>query len=176
MRRVVLAVVASGLLLTAAACSADEPGPTAAPAGGASAAASAAPAPSGPDAGAGTENPDTKKVCAEVMKVIETDMDGFGAAIGKMIANKEAKSADEAKKAQAAAKQQLESVAKKIRTSSAEALDPGLVAAGEEAADRIEKTAKDPKFFAAITSVESINGTLQKEMVAWVGPLAPICG
>ena len=170
MRRVLLAAIASGLLLTGAACSADEPDRAAAPAGS-SAAATAAPSPTGPDHSA-----DTTKVCADVMKVIETDMDGFGAAIGRMIANKEAKSTVEAKKAQATARKELEAVAKKIRGSSAKAQDPTLVAAGAESADNIAETAKDAKFYEDIKSVASINGTLQDEMVSWVEPLVPICG
>ena len=170
MRRLALAVVAGGLLMTAA-CSADEPDGAAAPANTAtSAAPTTAPSSAGPDYSA-----DTEKVCASVMKVIETDMDGFGAAIGKMIANKEAKASAEAKKAQAQAKSELESVAKRIRSSSAQAQDPELVAAGEKAADNIAATAKDAKFYNDIKSVESINGTLQEEMISWVEPLAPIC-
>ena len=169
MHRLLLATLAGGLLFTAAACSADKDDPAAAPAAAQSAAATSA-APASP------YEADTEKVCGEVMGFIETDMDRFGAAVGRMIANKEAKSTAEAKKAQADAQKELRAVAKRIRDSSAKAQDPALVQAGESAAGSIEATAKDASFFARIDGVSSINGTLQEEMVSWVTPLSPHCG
>ncbi len=169
MRRVLLAVTVGGLLMTAAACS-DEPEPAAAP----------APAPAAPSSAAAEPSavayPDTVPVCTDVADILTKDMAGVGAELGRMIARREAKAAADATKSQAAAKKQLQGVAEKVRDATAGAQDPGLVAAGEMAADNIAATAGEAAFWSKIKTVEDVDRAIKAEMPVWRAPLTATCG
>src|SRR5690349_13929806 len=106
MRPAILAVLAGGVLLTGAACESDvQVYNTGAPAPSATVASSAAP----------DYSDDTTAVCGKLDKVFTGGLDRFGAAIGKMIAYKEAKQAADATKAETAAAAELRSTGAQIR-------------------------------------------------------------
>jgi hypothetical protein len=162
MRRALLAVSLSGLLLTGAACSSggDSDDPTAeAPATVPTTAATTSPPPN--------YTANTKKVCAE--------LEDFGTEIGKMIAYKEAKQADNAEKAEKAAGNQLKEVSAQIRKETAAAQDPELKTAGAASAAKFSKSATDTKFFDKIKSTKDLDKVLEGEMTNWLTPVAGYC-
>jgi hypothetical protein len=167
MRRVLLAVTVGGLLMTAAACS-DEPDPVAAPPSAEAPTAAAEPS--------AVAYPDTVPVCTDVGEILTGDMAGVGAELGRMIARREAKAAADAAKAQAAAKKQLQGVAEKVRKTTAGAQDPGLVAAGDMAADNIAATAGEAAFWSKIKTIEDVDRAIKAEMPVWRAPLTATCG
>jgi hypothetical protein len=167
MRRVLAAVLAGGIALTGAACSADDK-PTAAAAP--SPTPSAAPSPSAPDYSA-----NTRLVCDKLQAIFNDDIAAFGTQIGKMIAYKEAKQKPEAAAAEKAAQAQLKKVGDKVRAETSAALDPQLQQAGAESADKFAESAADTKFFDSIKSTTDLSKTIQGRMTEWLTPVAGSC-
>jgi hypothetical protein len=166
MRPAILAVLA-GVLLTGAACDSDaEVYDTAAPA-----ATPAASAPPSPDYSA-----DTAQVCGRLEKIFTGTTTDFGAAIGKMIAYREAKQADEATKAEKAAAAELQAAGGQIRKETAAALDPELKAAGETSADKLEASAKDRAYLKRIKTPADLDKSLKTQFAEWLSPVAGFCG
>jgi len=170
MRSALLAVSLGGLLLTGAACSSDgDPEPIA-----------AAPAAESPTATPTTVPApnyyaDTRKVCAKLDKVFDTDVAQFGTAMGKMIAYKEAKQADEAEQARQAASKELKDVGAKVRKETAAAQDPDLKAAGAASATKFSKSAADKTLFDQIKTTKDLDKTLATKMPDWMDPVAGLC-
>lgn len=172
MRRALLAVSLSGLLLAGAACGSggdSEPDNAAEPLWE-QAPTSAAPAVPAPDYHA-----DTKKVCTKVNKIFATEVPQFGTAVGKMIAYKEAKQADEAEDAREAASKELKEVGAKVRKETSVAQDPELKAAGETSATKFTKSAADKKLFDGIKTTKDLDKTLTAKMPEWMDPVAGLC-
>ena len=178
MRRALLAVTLSGILLTGSACS-KTPNlatggktPTSAP-------TAAAPA-SAPAAAPGTDSSetkaDTKRICDEFDKVIEPAMNGFGQKLGVLLVQRGAKNDAEAKKAQGEAKNELVKFADQITEKTAAAKDPALKAAGEESAANIKKSAGSDEFYNNIKDVSSLEKDVQNDFMTWFLPLASLCG
>lgn len=202
MRRIFLTATIGVLLLTGSACGGTDPdstatagrsasaGPAVAGSGGAAFAAAAAAAAPAATAGASGAAPgattpgrsedftaDTRKVCAEVSGLLDNDkqLKGFATQLAALIVYREAKQTTRANQAQANAQRDLKSFAGVVRKHTAPAKDAELKAAGEEAADRIEKTAGDDAFFKKIKNMSSLETFLLAEMTAWLTPIATIC-
>jgi len=169
MRRVLLAGALAGALLTsAAACGSDKPEtPAAAP---------ASPTPTAePTVQATTTSPNTRQVCGKVTALYDDGFDGFNAAMGRMIANKEAKLAPEAKKAQGVAAGELKKVGTRLKREIAAAEDPELKAAGEASAAKLTKSATDKKFFDSIKTTADLNKQIEGKMLDWMTPVRGFC-
>jgi hypothetical protein len=169
MRRAMLAVALGGALLTTAACSSDPSAdsPAAAP-------TSAAPTTEAPIA-APDYAANTQLVCGKVTSIYDDGFDGFNAAMGKMIANKEAKQAAEAKKAQQAAAGELKKVGTLLRKEVAAAEDPDLKTAGEASAAKLTKSAADTKFFDSIKTPADLNKRIEAKILDWMTPVRGYC-
>ena len=167
MRRAFLALALGGVLLSAAACDSDAESTTAAPA---ATTPSAVPTSTGPDYSA-----NTKLVCGKVTSIYDDGFDGFNTAMGKMIANKEAKQAAEAKKAQATAAGELKKVGAALKKEVAAAEDPELKKAGETSAAKLTKSAADAKFFDAIKTPADLNKRIEAKMLDWMTPVRGYC-
>jgi len=170
MRRALLAVSLSGLLLSGAACSS----------GGDSDPAAEAPATVPSTAETTTSPPpnytaNTKKVCDKLEKIFDAELEDFGTEIGKMIAYKEAKQADNAEKAEKAAGKQLKEVGAQVRKETAAAQDPELKTAGAASATKFSKSATDGKLFDKIKSTKDLDKVLEGEMTNWLTPVAGYC-
>jgi len=172
MRRALLAILASGTLLTAAACDSGAKDST-----DAAAASSATPSrvpdetlPPLPDYSA-----DTKQVCDRLQTVYSGELRDFGAAMGKMVGYKEAKQTADAQKAQDAAAVELKAAGAKIRQETSTAQDPDLQAAGVASADKLDKSAQDDAYFAKVKSLKDLDNSLQTQMNAWLTPVTGVC-
>jgi hypothetical protein len=171
MRRAILAVFAGGALLTSAACGDDaKPEKVAAPAATTPAAAAPAASSAAPDYTA-----DTLLVCDRVDKVISTEFKGFGDALGKMIAQKEAKATTEAKKAEKVAATELKTVGTQLRKETANAEDPELKTAGAASAQLIETSAKDLDFIEKIKTSKDLDRSVQDQISTWIKPVVGHC-
>ncbi|MEV8509592.1 hypothetical protein AB0368_32845 [Actinoplanes sp. NPDC051475] len=169
MRRALLTAALGGILLTGAGCS--DGGDTEDGAAPAQVVASSAPAASpAPDYSA-----NTKKICDSLDKIFDTELEDFGTEIGKMIAYKEAKQADNAEKAEKAAAKQLRDVGARVRKETTVAQDPELKAAGAASATKFTKSAADAKFFDRIKSTKDLDRILETEMTNWLTPVAGYC-
>ena len=167
MRRAILAATLGSVLLTGAACSSDAKNTSSA---ATTPTPSAAPTSAAPD-----YSDNTKLVCDKLQKIFDTDLEGFGAQVGKMIAYKEAKQAPEAAKAQQAAGRQLKNVGTKVKQETAVALDPELQAAGATSAAKFTKSAADSAFFAKIKTTKDLDRTIEAQMNEWLTPVAGYC-
>jgi hypothetical protein len=101
--------------------------------------------------------------------------DGFNAAMGKMIANKEAKQAAEAEKAEKAAAVELKKVGAALKKEISAAEDPELKQAGETSAAKLTKSAADTKFFDSIKSPTDLNKHIEAKMLDWMTPVRGYC-
>ncbi|MFI7596834.1 hypothetical protein [Actinoplanes sp. NPDC049681] len=168
MRRALLTAALGGLLLTGAGCSGSDAEDGKAPT---LAAPSSTPAASPePDYSA-----NTKKICDDLDKLFDTELENFGTEIGKMIAYKEAKQADNAAKAQKAAAKQLRDVGARVRKETAVAQDPELRTVGAASATKFTKSAADRKFFDQIKSTKDLDRILETQMTNWLNPVAGYC-
>jgi hypothetical protein len=171
MRTALIAVSLGGLLLTGAACSSgDNDAKTIAEAPAAETPAAATTTVPAPNYYA-----NTRKVCTALTKVFDADVEEFGSAMGKMIAYKEAKQADEAEQARKAASQELKDVAAKVRKETAAAEDPDLQQAGAASATKFSKSAADKALFDKIKTTKDLDRTLATKMPEWMSPVAGLC-
>jgi hypothetical protein len=171
MRRALLAVLATGTLLTAAACDTGAKNSTDA------AAASATPSqvpdetlPPLPDYSA-----DTKQVCDRLQTVYTGELAAFGSAMGKMVSFKEAKQTADAQKAQDAAAVELKAAGSKIQQTTATAQDPDVQAAGVASAEKFNEGAQDTSYFNKVKSLKDLDNTLQSQMNEWLTPVTGVC-
>lgn len=171
MRTALLAVSLGSVLLSGAACSSDDngSGPTA------QAPAAQAPTPSTTTVPAPNYYANTRKVCAALDKIFDADVAQFGAAMGKMIAYKEAKQAPEAEQARKAASQELKDVSAKVRKETAAAEDPNLKQAGALSATKFSKSAADKALFDKVKTTKDLDRTLAVKMPDWMDPVAGLC-
>jgi hypothetical protein len=168
MRPAILAVALGGVLLVSAAC--DSEAKTTGTAAPAAATPSSQPPSSGPDYSA-----NTKQICGKLEKVFNTDLEGFGTQVGKMIAYKEAKQTADAAKAQEAAGQALKDVGAKVKKETSVAQDPELRVAGAASAAKFAKSANDTAFFDKIKSTTDLARTIEGQMTEWLNPVAGYC-
>ncbi|BCY15266.1 hypothetical protein [Actinoplanes sp. L3-i22] len=165
MRPAILAVLAGGVLLTGAACESD-----------AQVYNAGAPAPSPSISETPTDySDDTALVCGKLDKIFTGELDDFGAAIGKMIAYKEAKQTAEAVKAEKAAAAELQSAGTQIRKETSVAQNPELQTAGEASARKLETSAKDRKYIKKIATTADLDKTLKPQLAEWLSPVAGYC-
>ncbi len=167
MRPAILAVLAGGVLLTGAACESDAKVYNAEATAIATATASDAP----PDYSA-----DTTQVCGKLDKIFTGELDDFGAAIGKMIAYKEAKQTENADKAEKSAAAELQSAGTRIRQETSLAQNPELKEAGATSAQKFETSAKDHKYIKKIKTTADLDKTLKAQLAEWMSPVAGYCG
>ncbi|MFI5493275.1 hypothetical protein [Actinoplanes sp. NPDC051859] len=170
MRRTLLAAAAGGLLLAGSACGNSDGPESAAPTQAAPVATTTAATTPPPDYSA-----DTKRICAKLDKIFDGDLEGFGTELGKMIAYKEAKQADNAKAAEKAAAKELKTVAAEVRKETTAAQDPDLKAAGASTATRLSESASKASFFAGIKSEKDLDKVVQSEMTTWIAPVVGQC-
>jgi|SRR5689334_14987443 len=179
MRRALLVVALGGVLVIGTACGADRPtGASAAPA-----TAPASPTPESADLAASPQatdaapdySADTRAICGRLETVFNDDLTAFHTQMGKMIANKEAKLAPEAAKAQKAAGAELKKVGAKIKKETAAAQDPELRAAGAVSAAKLEKSATDTSFFKKIKTQKDYDRLIEDQLQQWFTPAAGYC-
>jgi hypothetical protein len=174
MRRAILAVFAGGALLTSAACGDDaKPDEVAAPTA-TTPAASAAAAPD-PSVAAPDYSSENVAICDRLDKVFNAEFKGFGEALGKMIAYKEAKATAEADKAEKQAAGELKAISTQIRKETANAADPELKAVAATSAQRIDASVKDLDYIEAIKTTKDLDNTLQKQITTWLSPVVGHC-
>ncbi len=166
MRNAILAVLAGGVLLTGAACESD------APVYNAGASTPSATVTSPPV----DYSANTALVCGKLDKVFTGELDDFGAAIGKMIAYKEAKQTDKAATAEKSAAAELQSAGAQIRKETSAAQNPELKQAGETSAVKFETSAKDRKYIKKIKTTADLDKTLKPQLTEWLSPVAGYCG
>ncbi|MEV6297800.1 hypothetical protein AB0M02_00165 [Actinoplanes sp. NPDC051861] len=171
MRRAILAVLAGGVLLAGAACDSDaDTSEIAAPA------ATATPDTPAPTTSAPDYTADTEQVCGRLKTVFSGALaDEFGAAMGKMIAQKEAKQTAEAAKAEKAAAAELKTVGAQIRKETAAAANPELQQAGETSATKLERSAKDRDYIEKVKTAKDLDRTLKGQIQEWLSPVAGFC-
>ncbi|GAA2696302.1 hypothetical protein [Actinoplanes palleronii] len=167
MRPAILAVLAGGVLLTGAACESDA---KVSSSGTPVTVRTSATIPPPPDYSA-----NTTKVCERLDKVFTGELDDFGAAIGKMIAYKEAKQADNAEKAEKAAAAELQSAGSQIRKETVAAESPELKAAGETSARKLEASAKTRAYLKKIKTTADLDKTLKPQLAEWLSPVSGFC-
>jgi hypothetical protein len=171
MRRVVLAVALTATVLGAAACG--DGGETSA--GGSpsatSASPSASPTPSPTPSASANHAADTKRICAEVEKSLDPEMENFAEEVARMVAYKQAGNTARANQAKADAQAQLRAIASRMRERTAVAQDPKLRAAGQESAENMEASAADEAFFSRVRTPDD----LRKVAITWVLPVAELC-
>ncbi len=171
MRTALTAVSLACLLLAGAGCSSDDNGSeTIAEAPVAETPSSAATTVPAPNYYA-----NTRKVCAALDKIFDADVAQFGTAMGKMIAYKEAKQADEAEQARKAASKELKEVGAKVRKETAAAEDPDLKEAGAVSATKFSKSAADKALFDKVKTTKDLDRTLTAKMPDWMDPVAGLC-
>jgi hypothetical protein len=171
MRRAILAVIAGGTLLAAAACTSDAKTTTdAAPATRSPAPTSAPSTSPAPDYSAST-----RQVCTKLQTLYTGELKAFGTAIGKMVTYKEAKQTAEADKAEATAAGQLKAAATKIRKETATAADPDFQAAGRASAAKFELSAKNHKYLDKVKTLKDLNATVEAQFAEWLTPVAGYC-
>jgi hypothetical protein len=158
MRRALLAVALGGVLVTGTACDTDRP----------TSAAAAVPSPTPAASAAPDYSADTRAVCGRLETVFNHDLAPFHAQMGKMIANKEAKLAQEAAKTQKAAGAEL-------KKETAAAQDPQLRDAGAVSAGKLTKSATDKKFFSKIKTQKDYNRVIEDQLQEWFTPAAGYC-
>jgi hypothetical protein len=169
MRRALTAATLGALLLSGmAACTGKEDDTGAA--GTTPAATTAAPASAGPDYSA-----DTKKVCADVDKVFDTELEAFGTQVGKMIAYKEAKQTADADKAEKAASAKLKAIGDEVRDLTGKAQDPRLKEAGASSADQFLDTSSDSAWFDKIKTTKDLEKVIDTQMSEWLTPVTGYC-
>lgn len=170
MRRITLAVLASGLLLTSAACS-DDPktSEVAAPAATTPSAAPSVTVSATPDYTAAN-----KLTCERLDKPLS--FRAFGESLGKMIAYKEAKDTANADKAEKQAATELKEIGAQIRKETENAEDPQLKELAAASAQRIDASAKDLDFIEGIKSTKDLDGSVKDQIAEWISPLAGHCG
>ena len=171
MRTALIAVSLGGLLLTGAACSSGDNGSEKL----AEAPAAEAPAADTTTVPAPNYYANTRKVCASLDKIFDADVAQFGTAMGKMIAYKEAKQADEAEQARKSASKELKEVGAKVRKETAAAEDPDLKQAGAVSATKFTKSAADKGLFDKVKTTKDLDRTLATKMPDWMDPVAGLC-
>jgi hypothetical protein len=179
MRRVLLAVLAGGLLLTGAACG-DDAQPTAG--------APASPTtPSDPPSSSPEPDysDDTAQICGKLQTLYKGELRDFGAAMGKVVSYRETKqtpgpSADPQqiageKAAEKAAATELAAAGTKIRKLTATAQDPELRTAGATSAAKLEHSAKDRRYITGTKTLKALNATIESQFTEWLTPVAGFC-
>jgi hypothetical protein len=172
MRRISLAVALTVTVLGAAACGGDgdETSAGASPSV-TSASPAASPTPSLTPTASANYAADTKRICTEIEKSLETDMEKFGVEVGKMIGYKQAGNTARANQAKADAQAELRAIASGVRERTAVAQDPELREAGQESAENMEASAADEAFFSRLRTPDD----LKQVAVSWILPLAELC-
>jgi hypothetical protein len=171
MRTALTALALAGLLLTGAACSSGDNGSETL----AEAPVAEPPATSTTTVPAPNYYANTRKVCAALDKIFDADVAQFGTAMGKMIAYKEAKQADEAEQARKSASKELKEVGAKVRKETAAAEDPDLKQAGAVSATKFSKSAADKALFDKVKTTKDLDKTLAAKMPDWMDPVAGLC-
>ena len=151
MRRAVRPLLLGAVLLFPAACGAATSG--AAP--GSTTAAVAA-------------DPATKSACEAIGEAYAKGMAPFAEAVAKA-----AGSGSAADRAQAQKK--LGDLATSIRTATAGAQDPQIVADGKRAADDLQKKAADASVFAALKTPDDASRLLGPQLKEWLSPVTHHC-
>ncbi|SDT75561.1 hypothetical protein [Actinoplanes derwentensis] len=171
MRRAILAVIAGGTLLTGAACDSDARTPEFTDPVVPSSAAAPSPSISlGPDYTA-----DTSKVCGRVTGIVNAAFGEFGAELGRMIANRQAKETAAAEKAETTAAAELKAIGTQIRKETAAAEDPELTEAGETSAAKIEAAAKNRDYIEKLKSTKDLDVSLKDQIAEWLDPVSGYC-
>jgi hypothetical protein len=171
MRRALIAATLGGLLLSgAAACSDDKKSASDSAATAGATSSDTAPTSAAPDYSA-----DTKKVCADVDKVFDSELEAFGTQVGKMIAYKEAKQTADADKAEKAASAKLKEIGEEVRTLTGKAQDPQLKEAGDSSADRFLETSSDNAWFDKIKTTKDLEKVIDTQMSEWLTPVTGYC-
>ncbi|GAA1598257.1 hypothetical protein [Actinoplanes couchii] len=172
MRRALLAVIAGGTLLTGAACDSDAETPQFTEP---SAPASVLAAPSPSVSLAPDYSEDTAKICGRVTGVVNKAFGEFGAELGRMIANKDAKETAEATKSEKAAADELKAIGAQIRKETKDAQDPELAVAAETSAKKIDAAAKNRSYIKGLKATKDLDVTLKDQIAEWLDPLSGYC-
>ncbi|WP_433360081.1 hypothetical protein ACQPZX_26095 [Actinoplanes sp. CA-142083] len=151
MRRAVFPLLLGAVLLLPAAC-----GTVSGPTPGATAAAIP------------TAAPELKAACEAIGEAYTKGMAPFAEAVAKA-----AGSGAPADRAQAQKK--LGELATSIRTATAAAKDPQIVADGKQAADQLQKKAADASVFAALKTPDDASRLLGPQLKEWLSPVTSHC-
>ena len=152
MRRIMVGLVFSGVLLSAAAC-----GST----GGVE------PAPGGAPASLTPEQLATKASCEAIGDVYTKNMGAFATSLSKVPA-----SGDAARKE---AQQKLTAFGSAILGATSSSTDAQMRADGKETAEHLRATAKSGAFFAKIKTTDDVSTVLGPTMKEWLAPVTHHC-
>jgi hypothetical protein len=117
---------------------------------------------------------DTRHVCAEINKAIAQGSSTFGADLGLMtghLAGGNQAAADEARKS---AVRELTSLAGKVRTVAAPALNPAVRAAAGTTAGNLDQVAADPGLLTGVRTIIDVSPVLGR-ITSTAGPLTGVC-
>jgi hypothetical protein len=112
--------------------------------------------------------PEVKAACEAIGEAYTKGMAPFAEAVAKA-----AGSGSAADRAQAQKK--LGDLATSIRTATAAAKDPQIVADGKKAADELQKKAADAKTFAALKTPDDASKLLGPQLKEWLAPVTNHC-
>jgi hypothetical protein len=113
-------------------------------------------------------NAETKSACEAIGEAYTKSMAPFAEAVAKAAGSGTA--AD-----RAAAQKKLVDLATSIRTATAAAKDPQIVADGKQAADQLQKKAADASVFAALKTPEDASKLLGPTLQEWLSPVTHHC-
>ena len=166
MRRAVQALVISGVLLSAAACSTATSGPTP---------GSAPLAPGAPGAASATRtgDPANMSACEALSEVYNKNMAPFAEAVTRMVDAR--KRAQDDQDYERRVKQSLTAFATAITGATKDSTDPQLRTDGKKTAEQLKAKASDAKFIGGIKTTEDANTVLGPTLKGWLSPVAQHC-
>jgi hypothetical protein len=169
MRRAVIALVAGGVLLAAAAC-----GTAPAPSSTGSGAAAGTQAPASTDPKVQASLTDTRQVCEAVGKANSKDIGPFAASVSKLVASRKAGGT-----AAAAAKQDaqhaLVTYGEDLRAATQGSANEQVRADGTTVADTLKAKAADNATFDQLKTNTDIATLLGPTMTEWTAPVSKHC-
>ncbi|HEY2673218.1 MAG TPA: hypothetical protein VGJ07_23010 [Rugosimonospora sp.] len=117
---------------------------------------------------------DTRHVCAEINEAVAQGASTFGADLGLMtghLAGGNQAAADAARKS---AVRELTTLAGKVRTVAAPALNPAVRAAADTTASNLDQVAADPGLLTGVRTIIDVSPVLGR-ITSTAGPLTGVC-
>jgi hypothetical protein len=169
MRRAVQAIVISGMLLSAAACSTATSGPTP----GSAPQPPGAPGAPGAASATRTGDPADKSSCEALSQVYNKNMAPFAEAVTRMVDARE-RAADDQDHEQRV-RQSLTTFATAITGATKDSADPRLRTDGKKTAEQLTAKAADAEFIGGIKTTKDANTVLGPTLKGWLSPVAQHC-
>lgn len=171
-RRIALPLAAGALAAVAAGCGSTASRPstagTTAPSAPASATSPVSVASADPTAA------DTRRVCGAIFQTVTEGTSAVGSDLGAMVGHLSGANQSAASASRDSALHRLSDLAAHVRSAAAPALDPGVRAAADQTASRLESLAADPNLLAGVQSTDQVSPVVTKITDA-ADPLTTAC-